>query len=205
MISVLGARRMANLTVTGRPFVTIVSGLPRSGMALMMRMLEAGGLPLLFDNQRQADIDNPLGHYDYEPVKSLASDASWVTLSRGFGVKMVHRLVYHLPPGVEYRVLFMNRNLDEVLASQRSMLERLGKPFRYDDEKMARMFRADLARFVIWIKERSNFRLLEVDYNAIVRDPEPIVAAIDRFLGDSLDIVAMSSTVDPSLYRNRAD
>ena len=89
-------------------------------------MLEAGGLPVLVDNIREADIDNPLGYYEYEPVKALRDDASWIALSKGKGVKMVHLLLYDLPPGVEYRVLFMHRNLDEVLASQKAMLAQIG-------------------------------------------------------------------------------
>jgi hypothetical protein len=119
-------------------------------------------------------------------------------------VKMVHMLIYDLPPGAAYRVLFMHRDLDEVLASQKAMLERLGKPARYDDETMARMFRSHLARFATWVKERPNFRVLDVDYNAMVAEPQPIVAEIDRFLGGGLDVDAMVGIVDPGLYRNRA-
>jgi hypothetical protein len=119
-------------------------------------------------------------------------------------VKMVYLLVYDLPPGVEYRVLFMQRNLDEVLASQKVMLERMGKPARLDDDTMARMFRSHLARFTAWAKERSNFLVLDVDYNAMVEEPEPIVAEIDRFLWGGLEIEAMARTVHPALYRNRA-
>jgi Sulfotransferase family len=203
MMSVAEVHVPANVTGTGT-FLTVVSGLPRSGTALMMRMLEAGGVPVLFDNSRPADIDNPLGYYEYEPVKALRKDASWIPRSRGMAVKMVQLLVYDLPPGIEYRVLFMQRNLDEVLASQKAMLERLGKPARYDDEAMSRMFRSHLERFTAWVKERPNFRVLDVDYNAMVAEPEPIVAEINRFLGGGLEIDAMARTVEPGLYRNRA-
>jgi hypothetical protein len=167
-------------------------------------MLEAGGLPVLFDNIRPADIDNPLGYYEYEPVKTLKNDASWIPRSKGMAVKMVQLLVYDLPPDVEYRVLFMQRNLDEVLASQKAMLERMGKPARYDDETMSRMFRNHLARFTAWVKDRPNFRVLDVDYNAMVAEPDPMIAEINRFLGGGLEIGAMAGTVDPALYRNRA-
>ncbi len=191
-------------TGTDRPFLTVVSGLPRSGTSLMMNMLDSGGLPVLVDNIRAADYDNPRGYYEYEPVKALKNDATWVLLSTGKGVKMVYLLVYDLPPGIEYRVLFMQRNLDEVLASQRAMLERLGKPVRSDDQTMAELFRRHLAKFADWVKGRPNFRVLEVNYNAMVLDPEPVVAEILPFLGGGLDAEAMVRTVDPSLYRNRS-
>jgi hypothetical protein len=191
-------------TASERPFVTIVSGLPRSGTSLMMKMLESGGMPVLVDNIRAPDVDNPRGYYEYEPVKALKDDNTWVAASCGKAVKMVYLLIYDLPPGVEYRVLFMQRNLDEVLASQKVMLERLGKPARLEDARLAVMFRNHLGKFANWVKDRPDYRVLDVDYNALVADPEPIAAEINRFLGGGLNVAAMAGTVEPSLYRNRA-
>ena len=114
---------VANSTVA--EFLTVVSGLPRSGTSMMMRMLEQGGLPVLIDGVRTADDDNPNGYYEFEAVKQTREDASWLEGSEGKAVKMVYRLLYDLPPDRAYRVLFMTRNLDEVLASQRVMLTRL--------------------------------------------------------------------------------
>ena len=162
-------------------------------------------MPVLMDEVREADIDNPRGYYEYEPVKALKHDSSWVKESRGKAVKMVYLLVYDLPPDMEYRVLVMHRNTDEVLASQRVMLERLGKPSRIADEKMAALFRNHLVKFSAWVKERPYIRVLDVNYNEMVADPVPIIAEIDRFLGGGLDTKMMASAVDPSLYRNRAN
>jgi hypothetical protein len=187
-----------------RPFLTVVSGIPRSGTSLMMRMLDAGGMPVLTDEIRGADIDNPRGYYEYEPVKALKRDASWVSLAAGKAVKMVYLLVYDLPPEMEYRVLVMHRNLDEVLASQRVMLERLGRPSSIDDATMARLFRNHLVKFSAWARDRPNVQVLDVNYNAMVADPMPIVKSIDQFLGGGLDLARMASAVDPNLYRNRA-
>ncbi len=187
-----------------RPFVTIVSGLPRSGTSLMMKMLESGGMPVLVDHVRAADVDNPRGYYEFEPVKALKTDSTWVAESCGKAVKMVYLLIYNLPPGVEYRVLFMHRNLNEVLASQKVMLDRLGKPTRLEDARLAVMFQNHIVKFATWVKDRPNLRVLDVDYNALVTNPEPIVAEINRFLGGHLDVAAMAGTVEPSLYRNRA-
>jgi hypothetical protein len=192
------------MTAPDRPFLTIVSGLPRSGTSLMMKMLEAGGLPVLVDNVREADVDNPRGYYEFEPVKALKSDASWVGPARGKAVKMVYLLLLDLPAGHEYRVLFMRRNLDEILASQKAMLDRLGKASPLDDTKMAALFRDGLARFDAWVGGRPNFQVLDVSYNAMVSDPAPLAREVDRFLGGGLDLDAMTRVVDPSLYRNRA-
>jgi hypothetical protein len=192
------------MTSLDRPFLTVVSGIPRSGTSLMMSMLDQGGMPVLVDQIREADIDNPRGYYEYEPVKSLKRESSWVAESCGKAVKMVYLLVYDLPPDIEYRVLVMHRNLDEVLASQRAMLERLGKPSRIDDEKMASLFRSHLVKFAAWASERPNIRVLDVNYNDMVADPAPIAVLIKAFLGGGLDTDKMAAAVDPSLYRNRA-
>jgi hypothetical protein len=193
-----------SMTETERPFLTIVSGLPRSGTSLMMKMLEAGGLPVLVDGVRTADVDNPRGYYEFEPVKRLKEDTSWVAPACGKAVKMVYLLLLDLPPDVEYRVLFMRRNIDEVLASQAAMLRRLGKSAPLDDARMAALFHDGLVKFDGWVKDRPNFRLLDVSYNALVTDAAPVAAEVDQFLGLGLDVDAMTRIVDPTLYRNRA-
>jgi len=192
------------MTAIARPFLTIVSGLPRSGTSLMMKMLETGGMEVVVDNIRTADIDNPRGYYEFEPVKQTKNDASWIAPAIGKAVKMVYLLLLDLPPDHEYRVVFMRRNLDEVLASQKAMLDRLGKASPLDDAKMAALFRDQLAKFDAWAKTRPNLKLLDISYNDAVADPAPVAAEVNRFLGGGIDVDAMSRTVDPSLYRNRA-
>jgi uncharacterized protein YcaQ len=192
------------MIVTDPPFLTVVSGIPRSGTSLMMSMLEAGGMPVLIDQVRGADIDNPRGYYEFEAVKKLKSDSSWVAGSVGRAVKMVYLLVYDLPPGVEYRVLMMHRDMTEILASQRLMLDRLGKTSSIADEKIAELFRGHLAKFERWVKDRAEIRVLDVNYNAMVADPAPVVASINAFLGGTLDAAKMAAAIDPKLYRNRA-
>jgi hypothetical protein len=117
---------------------------------------------------------------------------------------MVYLLVYDLPPDFEYRIVFMHRNIDEVLASQKVMLERLGKSSTVPDAKMATLFRNHLAKFTVWAKERPNVKVLDVNYNEMVAGPAPFVADIDRFLGGGLDTARMAQAVEPALYRNRA-
>lgn len=185
-------------------FITIVSGLPRSGTSMMMRMLEAGGVPVLVDNIRVADDDNPRGYYEYEPVKQTKRDATWVPLAVGHAVKMVYRLLYDLPAGQEYRVVFMRRRLEEVLASQKKMLARENRVDDVNDGEMAALFQAELKRFNAWVARQPCFSLIDVHYHDLLADASPIVRRVDEFLGGGLDQAAMCGVIDRSLYRNRA-
>ncbi len=191
---------------SGTPCVTVVSGLPRSGTSLMMQMMAAGGIPALTDGIRTPDEDNPRGYYEFEAVKRTRQDPTWLMASHGKVVKMVYRLLYDLPREYEYRVLFLRRDLSEVLASQKKMLRRLGKdPDAVPDDQMEDLFRKQLADFDRWIAGRSNFSLLDVDYTNMVVDPRPSCEKINRFLDNRLDVEAMIRAVDPNLYRNRKD
>jgi hypothetical protein len=190
--------------VPDRSYVTLVSGLPRSGTSMMMKMLEAGGMPVLTDNIRTADEDNPRGYYELEQVKQIERDQSWLPGARGKVVKMISALLKHLPEGYEYRVLFMRRKLEEVLASQRQMLIRRGKPADPSgDEKMATYFARHLAQVDAWLAERPHFKVLDVSYNEMVANPTAHVARIDRFLDGGLDVEKMKDVVAASLYRQR--
>ncbi len=186
-------------------FITIVSGLPRSGTSMMMKMLEAGGIPAITDELREADEDNPKGYYEFERVKAMdKGDTAWVTEGRGKIVKVISALLKHLPPGEQYRVVFVRRNMSEILASQRKMLIRRGEnPDKMDDEQMAVLFEKHLKQVDEWIMGQPNFRVLYVHYSDILANPLPHVNELNRFLGGNLDTAAMAAAVDPGLYRNR--
>lgn len=184
-------------------YLTIVSGLPRSGTSMMMRMLELGGMPVLTDKQRVADDDNPNGYYEFEAVKQTAEDNSWLQGSEGCAVKMVYRLLYDLPEDRSYRVLFMRRNLDEVLASQQVMLNRHGVADGVSHAQMMKLFRAEIDSFYKWAKEKSHIDLIDVDYNLVLANPRQELAKVSEFLGGSLNVDNMVEGVDASLYRNR--
>jgi hypothetical protein len=191
------------MNVATAEFLTIVSGLPRSGTSMMMRMLETGGLPVLTDHVRTADDDNPNGYYEFEAVKQTKEDESWLVGSEGKAVKMVYRLLYDLPADRTYKVLFMRRKLEEVLASQRVMLERHGMADGVKEEQMAALFRAEIDAFSKWVSQQRHIELIDVDYNRMQQDTRAEVARVNRFLGGILDEEAMESVVDGSLYRNR--
>lgn len=186
--------------------VFIVSGLPRSGTSLMMRMLEAGGLPILSDGEREADEDNPRGYYELEAVKALPrGEASWLPSARGTAVKVISALLPHLPPTERYRVLFLRRAMPEILASQRAMLVRRGEdPDAIDDATMAAHYESHLSEIDAWRRTRPDVAWLEVDYNRLLADPAPEIPHIVAFLAHPLDAAAMAAVVDPTLYRNRA-
>lgn len=187
-------------------FITIVSGLPRSGTSMMMRMLDLGGMPVVVDHLRTADVDNPRGYYEFEPAKKTKQDPSWLETADGKAVKMIYQLLYDLPPGYEYRVLFMRRKMEEVLASQKKMLQRLGadKGPQVSDDDMARLFQAQLKKFDGWLAGQANFRRLDILYHELVAQPQPVVDQINSFLGGTLDAQAMCQVVEPELYRNRS-
>jgi len=187
-----------------RDDVTVVSGLPRSGTSLLMQMLAAGGLPTLSDGVRIADEDNPKGYWEYEPVKQ--PDKSWLNHARGKAVKMVHLLLKDLPPDRNYSVLLIRRNIKEVLASQRVMLDRHGrKGAAIPEETLGKIFLSQLDMVETWMAAQACFRILSINYNELVSDIQQSASKINSFLGETLDESAMSAALDQQLYRQRAD
>jgi len=186
------------------PFVTVVSGAPRSGTSLMMQMLGAGGMELLTDGARRADRDNPRGYFELEAVRRLPDDARWLEGAVGRAVKVVHVLVPRLPEEHRYRILLMRREWREVLASQRAMLLRGGgAPAGPPDERLAEIFDAQLAEVERWADSRPGAELLRVDYNALVARPLPAAREVAAFLEGRVDADDMAAAVLPSLYRQR--
>jgi broad-specificity NMP kinase len=190
--------------MSGRDPVVVVSGLPRSGTSMMMSMLAAGGLPILSDEIRGADEDNPRGYYEFEPVKQLEHDSSWVDVAAGKVVKVISQLVQHLPPQYEYKVVFMLRNMAEVLASQRQMLIRRGRPAdAVSDEILTQVFGKHLSQVREWIEAQPNIQVLYVDYGEVLTQPAEQAQRVNQFLGGVLNEQAMASVVDKRLHRQR--
>ena len=188
-----------------RIFVTIVSGLPRSGTSLMMQMLRAGGIPVLSDQIRAADVDNPRGYFEFEKVKHVKADNAWLEQARGKAVKIIHMLLMDLPPDLDCRVVFMHRDLREVVRSQATMLQRSGKAgASLTPDRLAQVYSSQLTAVKRWLAERPSFKLLEIEYADLIREPRPNSEAVSKFLGSDLDVDAMAAAVDPALYRNRA-
>ncbi len=182
--------------------ITIVSGLPRSGTSLMCQMLDEGGLQVVTDGIRSADTDNPRGYYEYEQVKKIKEDTSWLPASRGKAFKMISQLLYELPPAETYRIIFMERDFDEMLRSQEKMLQRLGRPAA-PPEQIKRAYTLHLDRLRDWLKQQKNMAVLYVSYNHLLQHPEEEARRVCDFLSLPLRLEAMVQAIDPSLYRNR--
>jgi hypothetical protein len=171
---------------------------------MMMRMLAAGGIPALTDSQRPPDAHNPHGYFEYSPVKRLAEDASWIEAARGQAVKIIYRLLMYLPPRMSYRIVFMERDLEEVFASQRDMLCAQGDAAASQESaRLIPAFAAELRVVKDWLARQPNMPVLAVPYAEVVRDPLTWTHEVSRFLGAGMDEAAMAATVDPSLYRHR--
>ncbi|MFO0754741.1 MAG: sulfotransferase domain-containing protein [Thermodesulfovibrionales bacterium] len=183
--------------------VGVVSGLPRSGTSLMMRLLEAGGLEAVTDMLRQADEDNPNGYYELERVKRVREDREWFSQAGGKVVKIVSLLLYELPPDLEYRIVFMKRSLDEICASQRVMLERMGEPSGSGEEEMGALYASHLREVEAWLAHQKNMEVLYVHYDDLVGSPDRNAEELNRFFGGRLSVDRMKGIVDASLHRQR--
>lgn len=190
----------------GSPIV-VVSGLPRSGTSMTMKMLEAGGVEVFVDGIRTADEDNPKGYYEYERIKNLAEemDKSWLGGARGKAVKIISYLLKELPASFNYQVLFMRRDLDEILASQAKMLANRGESSDTDDERMKEIFQDHLWRASYLLRNAGHFDFMDLEYRGVLDSPRQEAERINRFLGGRLDVDRMQAVVDERLYRNRRE
>jgi hypothetical protein len=189
----------------GKPIV-VVSGLPRSGTSMAMKMLEAGGVPILTDGIRSADISNPKGYYEFEPVKNLDKngDLSWLPGARGKAVKIISFLLTYLPEDYDYKVVFMQRDLDEAIASQNTMLVRRGEAAaNRDDEQLRRAYEAHLEQIGRFLSRRACFSTLTLRYHEVVDRPRDAANRIRELLDAPLDVDRMAAVADQDLYRNR--
>ena len=190
----------------GQPLV-LVSGLPRSGTSMLMQMLEKGGMPIVTDKVRTADEDNPKGYHEFERIKEIdkTEDKSWLKQYRGQVIKTISFLLQDLPLDLNYKVVFMRRNLDEVLRSQNKMLERSGATApAIADAKMRANYEFHLKKVYYRLEHTRNFEVLYMDYPAVVENPFREAKRINAFLGGKLNVEAMAGAVESNLYRNRA-
>jgi hypothetical protein len=185
--------------------IIIVSGLPRSGTSLMMQMLAAGGVPVLSDGERKADTDNPKGYLEWERIKQLPKDPSLIAEAEGKVVKVISQLILSLPSNHEYRVIFMQRPLPEVLKSQDEMLRRRGQEdsILADTSAIEEEFQRHLVEVSKQLTGHANMQVLRVHYHRLLRDPKAVAEEVAAFLKAPLDVDNMVRQVDGSLYRNR--
>jgi hypothetical protein len=197
--SVFGKKRSSD-----KP-VIIVSGLPRSGTSMMMKMLAEGGLQIVTDEIRHADDDNPNGYFELETVKLLhEGNFMWLRNASGKVIKVISSLLEYLPSQYSYKVIFMERELEEILASQKKMLLNRNESPKLDDAEMEQQFRNHLAAMKAWLVRQANIEVLYVNFNALIADPKPFCIKISDFIGIPLIMDHMLSVPSEKLYRNRA-
>ena len=166
----------------------------------MMAMLEAGGITPLIDDHRPADDSNRNGYYEYEPVLSTRESAEWVPLAAGKAVKVIYALLDALPARFEYRVLFMVREIREVVESQQRLLNRLGRESSSANQKeLENVFSRERQRALNWLRDQPNFRVLEVDYASMINTPLEGCGKVAHFLDRQMDVNAMSAVASPQL------
>lgn len=170
---------------------------------MMMQMCAAAGLDVLTDHQRRADEDNLKGYFELERIKRLEKDASWLPQAKGKVVKIISTLLKRLPPECHYKIIFMQRNLSEIIQSQKRMLQHRGEPDRFSDGDLDRLYRNHLKKVTSWLHEQINMELLEVNYNDLLKHPLEAASKIHQFLESATDPEAMVQAVDSRLYRQK--
>lgn len=185
--------------------ITIVSGLPRSGTSMVMQILEAGGMHLLQDNVRIPDEDNPKGYFEFELVKQMKTDVSWLDSAGGKAIKIIYALLPYLPCHFQYNILYLHRDLEEVISSQTTMLTRIGKRGAgASPDTLKSIFQKETDKSMKWLSTQPNIRVLTVHHRDLIENPGKATGEINAFLGGILNVQAMEQVVDPSLYRNKA-
>ena len=185
--------------------VIVVSGLPRSGTSMMMKILAEAGLPIVTDELRMADTDNPNGYFELESVKQIsAGNVDWLAEAGGKSVKVISSLLEYLPAQYFYKIIFMEREIHEILASQRKMLERRNERSSVDDAQISEQFRKHLALIKPWLARQANMEVLYISYNSMMLDPEPYCRRVIDFIAcEPHHLERMLNVPNGALYRNR--
>jgi len=184
--------------------ITVVSGLPRSGTSLMMQMLSAGGLTPLTDGQRSADANNPRGYFEWEKIKTLPHDPGCIAEAEEKVVKVISTLLLSLPNSFSYKVIFMQRPVSEVAASQAAMIQKLGtQGAGLAPEAMARALEAHLKQVKASLNLRPEIGVCWIEHHQVLQEPQATAESVQKFLDIPLDVTAMAAQIDPALYRQR--
>jgi hypothetical protein len=185
--------------------VVVVSGLPRSGTSMMMKMIVEGGLSAVTDGQRRADDDNPNGYFELEAVKEMGQgNLNWISDAGGKAVKVISSLLEYLPPQRSYKVIFMERDLSEILASQQKMLTHRNEATTVEDNELKQQFQDHLKTVKAWLVRQPNIEVMYVNFNALMADPAPFCSRIVEFIELPLNAEPMLSVPNKNLYRNRS-
>ncbi len=185
--------------------ILVVSGLPRSGTSLMMQILKQASISLLVDDQRTADESNPQGYFEYQPVKKLKNDDSWLPLALGKAVKIVSPLLFYLPDQFEYKIIFMRRQLDEIIESQNKMLKNQRSLTNEEKLKLRQRLANHLLQVHQYLAHKQNMQVVKIDFNHLLKNPEAELLRLVQFLGLTISIEKLKTVIKPDLYRSRLE
>lgn len=184
--------------------IIVVSGLPRSGTSMMMRMLAEGGVPVITDELRRADSDNPKGYFEFETVRQMSDgNVAWLASARGKAVKIISALLEHLPSNYSYKIIFLERDIQEILASQHKMLANRNEEMTATDAEVEVQIRKHLSVMKPWLIRQPNMEVLYINYNKLLTSPAVFCEQITEFLDLPLNQTRMLAVPDAHLYRNR--
>lgn len=185
--------------------IVVVSGLPRSGTSMMMQVLQAGGIDALSDNIRIADDNNVKGYHELECVKGLVrGNTSFLKSANGKAIKIVSNLLKHIPADFDYKVIFMRRNLDSILASQSKMLQNLEQAHNPDqDAELRKLYSSHISNLHLWLRSQSNIDVLELDYDDTLDTPKDSLLKLEKFLPYSLNKTLMELSIDKNMNHHR--
>lgn len=190
-----------------RNYLIIVSGLPRSGTSLLMQMLNAGGIPILYDLDRPPDNDNPLGYFEYKRIKNLPEikDVSWLESYKGYAVKIVSPILSQISISFPAKIIFLLRPLTEVIMSQRKMIQQQENMSTklIEPNKLQSIFEKHINQTLKILSQNPFLSVLKIDFPKIFINPEQTIEEIDRFLDGNLDRIKMKTAIQPELYRNK--
>ena len=184
--------------------ITVVSGLPRSGTSMMMQILHAGGLEPVTDNVRLADASNSKGYYEHEAVKALSKgNYECLRNAQGRAIKIISSLLKHLPCDHHYKVIFMQRDIDDVIESQDRMLLSLNKPLNsQDNKKIKKLYAQHLNNITSWLSQQDNIDVLYVNYTEVLNKPVNHIDLITEFTHIKADSKPMIDCIDKHMCHN---
>ncbi len=180
----------------------IVSGLERSGTSMMMQILQAGRLPTAFDNMRKADENNLQGYFELEGgkiINKLMDKTFPMEKYRGRFIKITAFGLTFLPKR-SYKILYMERNLEEVMNS----MEKMAKITDENRGETKESFKKLNEKVKKDIQSREDVDVLFVNYNGILTSPEENIQKICDFLIlPNSCLTEMIGAIDKRLYRQR--
>ncbi len=183
--------------------ITVVSGLPRSGTSLMMQILEVNGFDILTDNVKTADESNPKGYYEYGKVKKIIKDNNWISEAEGKTIKVIVQLLFYLPLNFNYKIILMERNIDEILDSQAKMLQMLGNKKQIPSDILRKTFQQQMDKSINWMQLQPNIESVRISFGNLFRSPDEELKKLIHLFDGKIEYDISRNVINPALYREK--